>query len=70
MGQAGTGDDGRLGAQGRDGTGVAGVGTEDVVEHVQDAVGEQNVLLQDASGVHEIGVGGECHREGISFSGV
>lgn len=64
MAEAGAGHDGDLRAEGRGGAGVAGVGAEDVVEHVQNAVGEQDVLLQDAGRVHEQRVGRERQGDG------
>lgn len=63
MAQAGSCDDGDLGAKGRDGAGIAGVGAENVIDNVQDAVHEENVLLQDARRVDEERIGREGEGE-------
>lgn len=69
MAQAGSRDDGFLGAEGRRGAGVAGVGAENVVENVEDPVGEEDVLLQDASRVDEKRVGREGDGDHAALPG-
>lgn len=54
----------------RVGLGVAGVGTEDRVDDVQDAVGEEEVLLDDAGLVDEEGVGDEGDRYIVALEGL
>lgn len=59
-----------MGAEGRDGAGVTGVGTEDVVQNVEDAIGEENVLLQDAGRVHKERVGREGDGDHSALPGL
>lgn len=47
-----------------------GVVVEDVVEDVEDAVGEEDVLLQDAGGVDKERVGGEGDGEFAALAGL
>lgn len=70
MAQPGSRNDGDLGSEGGSGAGVGGVGAENVVEHVEDAIGEKDVLLQDAGRVDEVRIGRESDGDGPPLQGL
>lgn len=51
------------------GAGITGIGAENVVDDVKDAVGEKDILLQDTGRVDEDRVGREAERDGPAIPG-